>query len=283
MIGEDILRRLADDAIASVDSGYYDVKGQVAGAIDRRRNLVEAFRRNARSLVCEIKFASPSAGKISEHRDVATIASQMESGGATALSVLTEKGSFKGSLENLTRAKAATKTVPVMMKDIVVSGEQIVAASKIGADAVLLILELFENGLTRISLDGAIDLAHNNDLSVVVETYTLEGLKRLVFSTKCDVAGINNRDLTTFQVNVERTVELLRSLGEVERHLKRRPLLMSESGYECSKDVEKVLNALRSSRSSILPDAFLIGTSIMRSGNVEEKVREFSQVIGGGA
>ncbi|MHB8566405.1 MAG: indole-3-glycerol phosphate synthase TrpC [Nitrososphaerales archaeon] len=273
MNGEDILKRLAEDAQMSVDSGYYKVKEPLQKA--ERRNLVDAFRKHSHSVMCEIKFASPSAGKISEkHDQVALVAAQMESGGASALSILTEKGSFKGSLENLTLARAATH-IPIMMKDIIVSREQILAAPAIGADAVLLILELFEKKLTRISLDDALDLAHAEGLSVVVETYSLPGLEKLM-DTDCDIVGINNRDLATFKVSVERTVELLKGLG---MNRKKNALIMSESGYENSSDIRNVLGALNGS--DLIPDAFLIGTSIMKASNVEQKVREFVQAFGG--
>jgi indole-3-glycerol phosphate synthase len=268
---EDILTRLARDAASSVDSGYYNVSYNAGRA---RCNLVEAFRKQQRSLMCEIKFASPSTGKISEIKEISMVAKQMESGGANALSVLTEKNSFNGSLENLTKAKSSV-AIPVMMKDIIISKEQIIAADRIGADAILLIRELYDRNLSRLSLDEAVRFAHELDLAVVVESYFFEGFEDLMDSSSCDIAGINNRDLTTFQVNFERTVKLLKNM---KRKGPGAPLVMSESGYENASDLQNVLHALDGSNST--PDAFLIGTSIMRANNIENKVREFRNALG---
>lgn len=268
---DDILARLARDAASSIDSGYYDIP-YISGEV--RRNLVNAFRKQPRSLMCEIKFASPSAGKISEDKEITKVAKEMESGGANALSVLTEKNSFKGSLENLTKAKSSV-AIPVMMKDIIISKEQIIAADRIGADAILLIRELYDRNLTRLSLDEALRFAHEMNLSVVVESYSFEGFEDLMDKSRCDIAGINNRDLTSFQVSFERTIKLLKNMRR--KREQNGPLVMSESGYESAADVQRVLHALYGS--AISPDAFLIGTSIMRSNNIEHEVREFKSAL----
>lgn len=268
----DILTKLASDAASSVDSGYYNVSCR-SGEV--RRSLVNAFRKQPRSLMCEIKFASPSAGKISEEKEITKVAREMESGGADALSVLTEKNSFKGSLENLTKAKSSV-AIPVMMKDIIVSKEQIIAADRIGADAILLIRELYDRRLTRLPLEEAITFAHGMNLSVIVESYSHEGFEDLMDKSRCDIAGINNRDLTTFQVSFDRTVKLLKNM---KSRGQKTPLVMSESGYESASDVQRVLHALNGS--AISPDAFLIGTSIMRSNDIEHKVRDFKKALEG--
>ena len=281
MVGKnDILKQLASDAFSSVESGCYDVPPSSCVKAKNGKNLSDAIRKKNNldsALVCEIKFASPSAGNISNKSDqVSKIAKQMQDGGASALSVLTEKKSFHGSISNLIQAREATG-LPIIMKDVVVSREQVDSGSKIGADAILLIYEVFEKNLTRgFDLNEAISYAHKVGLEVIVETCSARGFE-LLLDSDCDVIGINNRDLETFNVRLDTTVELLQSFS---RRLKRdqQKLVMSESGYESPQDVSKILNVLHSSE-GVLPSAFLIGTSIMRSNDVEAKVREFASIL----
>lgn len=275
MILGDVLKRLAQDAFSSVDSGYYDV--DITRYDGEGRILSNAIMKSLPSLVCEIKFASPSAGRINARMDqVSEIAAGMQRGGASALSVLTERRNFNGSLSNLIRAREATR-LPVIMKDIIVSRAQIEAASRIGADAILLIYELFEKNLTSaLSLEEALALAHDLDLEVIVETSSEKGLERLLRLDDLDIIGINNRDLDTFEVRLDRTIDLLTYLSENRSKGRRTPIIMSESGYEEPSDIASVLNGMDS---KLVPNAFLIGTSIMRSGNIEAKVQEFASVL----
>jgi indole-3-glycerol phosphate synthase len=264
------LKDLAEDAFSTVESGYYRTTSKT-GVV--RRSLVASIStKKGHAIVCEIKFASPSAGKIDGRYDqVSSIAMQMEQGGAAGLSVLTEPKNFGGSITNLVLARESTN-LPVIMKDVIVSEDQIVAAGNLGASAVLFIWEVFSEGLSRgLALDNAITLAKDNGLDVIVETHSKEGLIE-AGKLGCDIIGINNRDLKTFKTSIETTIELLKGSSLRGR------AIMSESGFESAADISYVVEKLKSLGSPV-PGAFLIGTSIMKSPDIRSKVMEFTQAL----
>jgi indole-3-glycerol phosphate synthase len=275
------LRELVEDAIDTVQSDYYDSEVTVSSGNQRRLTLVESINsKSGHAIICEIKFASPSAGKINDrHNEVSQIAREMESGGAAGLSVLTEHKNFSGSLANLRTARISS-SLPIIMKDIVVSSEQIRAAARLGANAILLIQEVFSGDYAKlsISLQGAIKLAKKENLEVIVETHSEEGLLE-VMKLDCDIIGINNRDLKTFKTSIDTTVNLL-SQSSIVRSALRNRLIMSESGFESPTDITHLLTKLKDGDSP-LPRVFLIGTSIMRSQDIQGKVREFAKGFGG--
>jgi indole-3-glycerol phosphate synthase len=280
---------LVRDAIDTVESGYY--RSVLASSSDAntdssmitsnqndgsagRRSLVKSIESKAgRAIVCEIKFASPSAGKIDGRYDqVSQIAREMEKGGAAGLSVLTEPKNFSGSLENLKTARSNT-SLPVIMKDIVVSKEQIRAASCLGASALLLVYEVFSEGYSSrgLTLCDAVRLARNENLEVIIETHSKDGLAEIA-KLDCDIIGINNRDLNTFKTSISTTIDLLCS---TEGGTLSDRLLISESGFESSKDISYLVEKLKE-KGAPVPKAFLIGTSIMKSSDVRSKVSEFT-------
>ena len=210
-------------------------------------------------IIAEIKAASPSAGVIRTNVDPAAIAKSMERGGATALSVLTEPKQFSGSLEALTQARKAVK-LPILMKDIILSPIQIQAATKLGANAVLLIKALFDRGYSDKTLEEMIAGAHMLGLEVLLETHTLSEFVSAL-QTDADLIGINNRNLATLKVDLNVTKTILQSINPKNK------VVVSESGINTAADV----HFLRESGAS----AFLIGSAIMLSDNIEEKVREF--------
>ncbi len=278
------LGQLARDAIETVESGYYDASeidqllskhGQRETAV---RRLVDAIReKKGRAIICEVKFSSPSAGKIRNKGAASEIAKEMESGGAAALSVLTEPLNFDGSLSNLISVGKLC-SLPIIMKDIVVSKEQIAAAKHVGASAILFIEEVFSERLVRhdLSLDDAINFAHELGLDAIIETHTKEGLDK-ISRTSCDIIGINNRNLKTFETNIETTPQLLKGFS-FRRSYDSMPLLISESGFESSDDLKRIRARLQL-EGSLLPDGYLIGSSIMRSENIETKVRGFVEAL----
>jgi indole-3-glycerol phosphate synthase len=274
------LKEVANDALLAVKSGYYDLdkssiysRKNVLETLTKPKGLVKAIRASKRkAVICEIKFASPSAGPIRNQGQVRDIVKDMEKGGATALSVLTESMSFGGSITNLLEARE-TSNLPIIMKDVVISKEQIEAAKKFGASAVLFIEEVFSEGLSKdnISLKESVSFAKNSGLETIVETHTASGLNKIL-DTDTDVVGINNRDLKTFETSLDTTLSLLREFKS--NHEKNNRLIMSESGYESAADLKTIIRRLNENLSPE-PDAFLIGTSIMRSQNIQEKVAEF--------
>lgn len=273
------LEALATDALHTVESGFYDSPETPTASVATGKSLVEVVSKNrGRSLICEVKFASPSAGDIRGKGLPAEIAKEMETGGAVALSVLTEPKNFKGSVSNLISVRSVTP-LPIIMKDIVVSKEQIKAARRFGASAVLLIEEIFTRKLTKggLSLSEAVSVARDCGINSIVETHTKVGLE-IVSKVDCDIIGLNNRDLNTFKTNIETTVELLNGFAPKRSDNRPLPLIMSESGYESPEDILKLKQRV-SLNGSLQPDAFLIGTSIMKSDNIREKVQSFARVL----
>jgi indole-3-glycerol phosphate synthase len=274
------LREVANDALLAVNSGYYDLDtlGNYAGksvlkTITKPKGLVDAIHASiGKAIICEVKFASPSAGTIRNQGGVKDIVKEMEKGGAAGLSVLTESMSFGGSITNLLEARE-TSSLPIIMKDIIVSKEQIEAAKKFGVSAVLFIEEVFSEGFSKddLSLEESVSFAKDIGLDTIVETHSVSGLRKIL-NTDTDVVGINNRDLKTFETRLDTTLSLLKEFKSV--HEKNNRLVMSESGYESADDIRSVIRRLKENRSP-QPDAFLIGTSIMRSQNIQEKVAEF--------
>lgn len=275
------LEALARDAIQTVESGFYLSRESDRLPQSPTRALRDVILENRGSaLICEVKYASPSSGEIRGNGRPEDVAREMEAGGAVALSVLTEPKNFRGSISNLTSVRAVT-SLPIIMKDIIVSEEQILAAKRLGASAVLFIEEIFTRRQTKggLTLEEALALARQNGLDTIIETHTKKGLET-VSNANCDIIGLNNRDLDTFKTDLETTVELLKEFSA--KKMKDRNsglrLIMSESGYDKPEDIKKLKERIRTN-SSPQPDAFLIGTSVMKSDNIRDRVRSFREVL----
>jgi indole-3-glycerol phosphate synthase len=253
----DFLDTLAMDAAKTVDNGYY----KNFSPTNQPKNSLKETIRNCRTnaVITEIKAASPSAGTIRKNIDTKAIATAMETAGAVGISVLTEPIHFHGSLSTLAQAKGAVK-IPILMKDIIIVPDQIEVAAQIGANAVLLIEALFERGCCEMDINKMIAFAHGKGLEVLLETHTSAEFK-FAIETDADLIGINNRNLSTLQIDLNTTKLILK---ENEKSSK---IIISESGIQAPAD----LQFLRSCGA----DAFLIGSSIMLSDNVQEKVKEF--------
>jgi indole-3-glycerol phosphate synthase len=254
----DFLDVLALDAKETIHKGYYEVPTRIRTApISLKKAIMTS--KNA-PVITEIKAGSPSAGVIRKNLKAAELARAMEKGGAAGISVLTEPTHFQGSLNSLAEARKTVK-LPVLMKDIILSPVQVEAASKVGANAVLLIQALFDRGHCECSLKEMITEAHSKNLEVLLETHN-EDEFRLAVDTDADLVGINNRDLRTLiRVDLDVTRRIL------ENNDAEGKIIVSESGINTPAD----LRFLRACGAH----AFLIGSAIMRVGNVEEKVKEF--------
>jgi indole-3-glycerol phosphate synthase len=250
----DFLARAAQDTI---DSGYYKhAKPRENIHISLKQAILDC---KANPVITETKAASPSIGVIRKNFEPGLVAKEMQKGGATALSVLTEPNYFKGSLEALSQVRDAVK-LPIIMKDIVLDPIQIEAASKLGANAVLLIQALFDRGFFSKSLEEMIVSAHRGGLEVLLETHTQVEFDSAV-KTNADLIGINNRDLANLSVNLKTTKNILAKTSSNGK------VVVSESGIKTPSD----LCFLRESGAR----AFLIGSSIMASNNIGKKVKEF--------
>jgi indole-3-glycerol phosphate synthase len=195
------------------------------------------------AIIAELKKASPSRGLIRKDFDAAPLARSLESAGAAALSVLTDEPFFEGSLANLDLASAAT-ALPCLRKDFIVDEYQIVEARAHHADAILLIAA----ALTDAELVRFTAAAHALQLDVLCEVHTAEELAR-VRDLGCDCYGVNNRDLRTFDVRLETSLDLAAQLPRNAVHV-------AESGIHTTADLHRLRDAGY--------HAFLIGESLMR-------------------
>lgn len=219
------------------------------------RPFKEALVRPGLSLIAEFKRGSPSAGPIRPDADVAEIVSSYERGGAAALSVLTEERWFGGSVADLEAAREASD-LPILRKDFIVDPYQLWESAVAGADAVLLIVA----GLADEDLKVLYDEAGAIDLDCVVEVHDERDLERALVLDP-DVIGINNRNLRSFEVDLETTNALCTDVPAGKT-------LVSESGYETAAQLAEL--------ERIGVDAVLIGESLMRSGDPESTVRELT-------
>ena len=206
------------------------------------RALREASARGP-AIIAELKKASPSKGLIRPDFDPQALALDFERGGAVALSVLTDEPFFQGSLRNLEIASAATR-LPCLRKDFIVHEYQIVEARAHRADAILLIAGALGFGY----LHYFTIIAHSYGLDVLCEVHTAEEIEK-VRDIGCDLVGVNNRDLTTFEVRLETSLELAEKLPPGTLHV-------AESGIHTAADIQTLRSAGY--------DAFLIGESLMR-------------------
>ena len=198
---------------------------------------------NGPAIIAELKKASPSKGLIRADFSAASLAPTMEAGGAAALSVLTDEPFFQGSLENLQAASGAT-TIPCLRKDFIVDDYQIVEARAHGADAVLLIAAALSDAeLARLS-----KAARDYGLDVLCEVHTREEAQRIRY-LGCSLVGVNNRDLRTFNVRLETSLELAAELPPDA-------VLVAESGINDPADYFRLHTAGYR--------AFLIGETFMR-------------------
>jgi indole-3-glycerol phosphate synthase len=257
----DFLDTLAQSAKETIDSGYYEALTATATShISLKKAILKA--KNA-AVITEIKAASPSAGTIRKTIEARSITESMEKGGAAGISVLTEPKHFKGSLRSLVEARRTVK-LPILIKDIILSPAQLEAASKIGANAALLIEALFDRGYCECCIDDMIATAHLKGLEVLLEAHTAEEFRSAV-NTNADLVGVNNRDLATLKVDLGVTKRIL------ERNNAKGKIIVSESGINTPAD----LRFLRECGAH----AFLIGSAVMLADNVEEKVKEFVSAL----
>ncbi len=255
----DFLDTLAQDAKNTIESGFYRyLNSSILNRISLKKAILQC---EEIPIITEVKGASPSLGTIRNIFAVEKIAVAMARGGAVGISVLTEPKHFKGSIANIIRVREAVN-LPILMKDIVLSSEQIDAAVKVGANAILLIQALFDRGYCDSDVNEMIAEAHAKNLEVLLETHNLDEFTRAM-KTNADIVGINNRNLGTLKIDLNVTKELL-SQSTYKNQYK---VIVSESGINSSAD----LNFLRRCGAQ----AFLIGSAIMQAKDIEMKVRDF--------
>ncbi len=215
------------------------------------RDFKEALRsgKTRPALIAEVKKASPSKGVIREDFDPVAIAKSYSQGGASAISVLTDKKFFQGSWENLAQVRAAVE-LPVLCKDFIIYPYQIYLARTYGADAVLLIAAI----LSDQDLQYFVKIAKALSMTPLIEVHTLSELDRVLPLDGVTLVGINNRNLEDFSVDLQTTSQLLAERGNQLQE--RGILVVSESGLHKTADLERVTSAGAT--------AVLIGESLVK-------------------
>ena len=238
---EEIAARRASVSLAELET--------LAKVADAPRGFAQAMiaqaKRKQPAVIAEIKKASPSKGVIRENFQPAEIAKSYEAGGATCLSVLTDIDFFQGADEYLKQARA-TCSLPVIRKDFMIDPYQIVEARALGADCILLIVSALDDA----KMAELASVAKGVGLDVLVEVHDGDELERALKTLDTPLVGVNNRNLHTFDVSLETTLDLLPRIA-------RDRLVITESGILNRADVELMeINDVYS---------FLVGEAFMRA------------------
>ena len=209
----------------------------------KETNFKKSLQNKAEAIIAEIKKASPSAGIISENFDPVLKSKEYESFGASALSILTEEDYFLGNIQYLMDVKAIT-SLPILRKDFIVDEYQIYESKLIGADCILLIASI----LNDKELKNFSETAERLKLDYIIEVHNEEELQRVQHFSNA-IIGVNNRNLKTFDVDINNSVEL-KKIFEGEN------IFIAESGIKSKKDIEYL------QQHNI--NVFLIGESLMK-------------------
>lgn len=218
-----------------------------------RRGFADALRTAEIGIIAEIKKASPSKGIINHNFDPTEFAKQYAAAGASCLSVLTDVDYFQGSDDYLKQAKAACK-LPVLRKDFMVDVYQIYESYVLGADCVLLIMACLDDANVRALHELAVRLG----LDVLIEVHTHNELQRALAlpASPHNIYGINNRDLNTFEVDLQNSIQLKDQLFAA---LDADALVVTESGIHSAEDMRLMLDNGISN--------FLIGEQFMKTSH----------------
>ena len=209
----------------------------------KETNFKKSLQNKAEAIIAEIKKASPSAGIISDNFDPVLKSKEYESFGASALSILTEEDYFLGNIEHLKDVKAIT-SLPILRKDFIVDEYQIYESKLIGADCILLIASI----LNDEELKNFSEIAERLKLDYIIEVHDEEELQRVQHFSNA-IIGVNNRNLKTFDVDINNSVELKKIFDGQNTFI-------AESGIKSKKDIEYL------KQHNI--NVFLIGESLMK-------------------
>jgi indole-3-glycerol phosphate synthase len=230
------------------------LKRQVA-ELPAPRDFVAALRAACRkpAVIAEVKKASPSKGVIREDFDPVAIARGYAAGGASCLSVLTDKTFFQGGFEVLVAVREAVD-LPLLCKEFILSPYQLYQARAAGADAALLIAAILDDA----DLGYLLKVARSLGLAALVEVHDAQEMERVLRLEGVPMIGINNRDLSTFHTDLATTERLTAVYGQ--QISARKTLLVSESGLFNRHDLDRVQSAGA--------DAVLVGEALMRQADV---------------
>jgi indole-3-glycerol phosphate synthase len=254
----DILARIVDTkrielAGAGVERRELELRAE--HSLTGRRDFARAIGVGSPAIIAEIKKASPSKGVFASDFRPAEIAGAYQAGGAAALSVLTDRSYFQGSLDDLMQARAAVE-LPVLRKDFTIGEYHVLEAAAHNADAILLIAAI----LTVPELRRLREFAAQYRLAVLVEAHDEPELQAALDSG-AEIVGINNRNLHTFETRLETSLDLA---GRIPAGV----VKVSESGIHSRADVARLR--------AVGYQAFLVGEHLMKSGDPSGALRELT-------
>lgn len=226
------------------------------------RDFPGALTRSGFNVIAELKKASPSRGLLRADYQPAVLAPMLEANGAAALSVLTEEEFFQGSLRDLKEVSKATQ-LPILRKDFIVDAWQVWETRAAGADAFLLIVAILDHR----TLKELLELGRGLKMEALVEVHSRDELKRAA-DIGAKIIGVNNRDLKTFEVRLETSLELAREIPD-------ECIAVSESGIRTHGDLERLRIAGF--------DAFLVGENLMTVPEPSAGLRELLRTSASGA
>jgi indole-3-glycerol phosphate synthase len=229
-----------------------NLESRAQESVRHRRDFRAALLTRPVAIIAEIKKASPSKGVISEHFDPPSIANLYERGGAAALSVLTDRKYFQGSLQHLESARQAVR-LPVLRKDFTVDEYHVVEAAAHGADAILLIAAALDVPRMRRFRE----LAEEYRMAALVEVHDEDELRQAVDSG-ATILGVNNRDLRTFEVSLDVSLRLANRMPS-------NAVRVAESGITSAAHIRALQNAGYR--------GFLVGEHLMRSGSPDQALK----------
>lgn len=220
-----------------------NLQAQVAADNKPRRGFAAALRAADIGIIAEIKKASPSKGVINNNFAPALFAQQYEQAGASCLSVLTDRDYFQGDDSYLIQA-SNTASLPVLRKDFMIDAYQIYQSYLMGADCILLIMACLDDAQAQELHTLSIELG----MDVLIEVHTQAELERALELPRSEhnIYGINNRDLNTFDVSLQTTLDLknilIKALTADTDGATHKPLIVTESGIHSSDDIRLMLN-----------------------------------------
>ena len=216
--------------------------------------IINSQDKKNNNIIAEIKKASPSAGVIIKDYFPEIIAADYEKSGVGAISILTETNFFYGNLDHLSLINKKTN-LPLLRKDFIIDPYQILESKVYQADAILLIVSILSDN----QIKDFINLAKQYRLDCLIETHTEEDLNRAI-NIGYPIIGINNRNLKNLSVNINNTLNLIKKIPKEF-------IVVAESGIKSKTDIDKY--------NDVGVFNFLIGESILKSSNINDKIREF--------
>lgn len=254
MILDEIVEKRKEQLQREMDNfPLEDMKEMALNSKNKNHGFKEALQTDGLSIIAEVKKASPSRGVIAEDFRPVETALAYEEAGAAAISCLTEEHYFKGGSKYFADIRAKVD-LPMLRKDFIIDPYQIYEAKVLGADAVLLIAAI----LSEEKMKEFYELAKSLGLDCLAEVHNEEELKQTT-ACKCDIIGINNRNLKTFEVDLNTTSKLAPKIPY-------EAVLVSESGMMTKEDL---LNVRKQGA-----DGALIGEAFMRADNIQETMKE---------